>query len=63
MNSQKMSLEGTQAPPDESVFEFKKQDATADAFLGCKILYNWPTVGRIEEVVKRNVDRRMKIGC
>ena len=31
--------------------------------LGCKILYYWPAVGWIEgEVVKRNVDRRMKIG-
>ena len=35
----------------------------ADVFLGCKLLYNWPAVGWIEgEVVKRNVDRRMKIG-
>ena len=25
-----------QAPSDESVFEFKKQDVTADAFLGRK---------------------------
>jgi hypothetical protein len=31
--------------------------------LDCKILHNWPAVGWIEgEAVKRNVDRRMKIG-
>jgi hypothetical protein len=44
---------------------FKKQ--AAHAFLGCKILstvYNWRAVGWIEgEIVKRNVNRRMKIGC
>ena len=44
-------------------FEFKKEKTVADAFLGFKIQCNWPAVGWIEgEVVKRNVDRRMKIG-
>jgi len=34
----------------------KKENAVADAFLGCKILNNWSAVGFIEgEVVKRNV--------
>ena len=54
-----------QAPPDESGFEIKKEnaDAGADAFLGCEILYKWSAVGWIEEeFVKRNVDRRMKVG-
>ena len=38
-----------------------KDNAVADAFLGCKILYNWSAVGWTEgEVVKRNVDHRMK---
>jgi hypothetical protein len=33
------------------------------AFRGFKILYNWPAVGWIDgKVVKRNVNRRMKIG-
>ena len=41
----------------------KKENAVADAFLGCKILNNWPAVGWIEgEVVKRNFARRMKTG-
>ncbi len=52
-------FELAQAPPDVSVF----CNAVGDAFLGCKILYNWPAVGWIAgEVVKRNVDHRMKIG-
>jgi hypothetical protein len=35
----------------------------ADVFLGFQIQYNWPAVGWIEgEVVKQNIDRRMKIG-
>ena len=34
----------------------KKENAVADAFLGCKPLNNWPAVGLIEgEFVKRNV--------
>ncbi len=34
----------------------KKENAVAEAFLGCKVLNNWPAVGFIEgEVVKRNV--------
>ncbi len=38
--------------------------AAADAFLGFEILYNCPAVGWIEgEVVKRKVNRRMKIIC
>ena len=50
---------------DESVFDvkIKKNNAVADAFLGFKILYNWPAVGWIKaEVVERNIDCRMKIG-
>ena len=42
-------FELAQAPPDESVFYVKKENAVADAFPGCKILYNWPAVGWIEE--------------
>jgi hypothetical protein len=49
-------FEVAQAPPDESVFDVKKQDAVADAFPGCQILSNWPAVGWIEgEVMKPNV--------
>ena len=45
------------------MFEFKKEKPVADVFLGFKIQYKWPAVGWIEgEVVKRNVDRRMKVG-
>ena len=33
------------------------------AFLGCKVLYNWPAVGGIGgEVVKRNVDHLRLVG-
>ncbi len=60
MKSQKLNA---QTPPDESVFEVKKENTEADAFIGCKILYNWSAVGWIEgEVVKRNVDHRITIG-
>jgi len=60
MKSQKLNA---QTPPDESVFEVKKENTEADAFIGCKILYNWSAVGWIEgEVVKRNVDQKMRIG-
>ena len=39
-----------------TVFDVKKDNAVTDAFLGCKILYNWTAVGWIEgELVKRNV--------
>jgi hypothetical protein len=42
---------------------FKKEKTVADVFLGFQIQYNWPAVGWIEgEVVKQNIDRRMKIG-
>jgi hypothetical protein len=42
---------------------FDLVSAAADAFLGFKIIYNCPAVGWIEgEVVKRKVNRRMKIG-
>jgi hypothetical protein len=34
--------------PDESVFEVQKENAVADAFLGCKLLSNWTAVGWIE---------------
>ena len=55
-------LELAQAPrTDEKVFDLVS--AAADAFLGVKIIYNCPAVGWIEgEVVKRKVNRRMKIG-
>ena len=47
-----------------TVFDVKKDNAVADSFLGCKILYTWTAVGWIEgELVKRNVDLRIKIGC
>jgi hypothetical protein len=46
-----------QASQDESVqsvFDVKKDNAAADAFLGCKILYNWSAVVWIEgELLKR----------
>jgi hypothetical protein len=32
--------------PAESVFEVEKENSVADAFLGRKIIYNWPAVGR-----------------
>ena len=52
-----------QTPPDESVFDVKKDNTVAVASLGYKILHNWPAVGWIEgQVMKRNVDLRMKIG-
>ena len=49
---------------DITVFcNLRRENAVTDAFLGCKVLYNWPAVGGIAgEVVKRNVDHRMKIG-
>jgi hypothetical protein len=38
----------------QSVFDVKKDNAAADAFLGCKILYNWSAVVWIEgELLKR----------
>ena len=46
-----------------TVFDIKKDNAVADAFLGCEIFFNWPAIGWIEgEIVKRNVDRRKKTG-
>jgi hypothetical protein len=45
------------APPDEYVFDVKKENAVADAFPGCKILYNWPAVGWIEgDLLKHEVE-------
>ena len=46
ISSQVSGFKLAEAPADESVFEVKKENAEADAFLGRKINYNWPAVGR-----------------
>lgn len=45
---QTLEMNSKYVAPDESVFEVRKDNAVADAFLGCKLLCHWTAVGWIE---------------
>ena len=49
-------FELAQTPPDESVFDVKKENTVADAFPGCKILCDWPAVVWMLNLSNHNKD-------